>query len=330
VDGKHFYSVEAEKRGERLMERPNPWPKYRSFWFMQAHKPILEQDSVEGHSVRAMYLLTAVADLVRFDKESKNHSGNANGNGSAITTSTNGTKSIAPSYRHALHRLWHNMVSKKMYLTGGIGAIHQWEGFGIDYFLPQSTSSGGCYAETCASIGVMMLAERFLQIDLDGKYADVMELCLYNAVLTALSLDGTKFTYVNQLASSEDEEGGKDGAGDGGNGETSLSKREAWFECACCPPNVCRTMGILGGYVWSHGEGEDGVFVNVHLYTSATLKFEASGGQKVELKQQGNWPWEGDVWFELKTSTDVPVTIRLRIPAWAEGYEVCFPFLFVH
>ncbi|RDL36405.1 uncharacterized protein BP5553_05757 [Venustampulla echinocandica] len=324
VDGKHFYSAEAEKRGEKLMERQNPWPKCRSFWYMQAHKPILEQDSVEGHSVRAMYLLTAVADLVRLDEESKNYSGNANGNDSAITTPNGGTQTTATPYRDPLHRLWHNMINKKMYLTGGIGAIHQWEGFGIDYFLPQGTSSGGCYAETCASIGVMMLAERLLQIDLDGKYADVMELCLYNAVLTAMSLDGTKFTYVNQLASSEDEEGGKDGgAGDGGNGGSSLSKREAWFEVACCPPNVCRTMGILGGYVWSHGEDEGGVFVNVHLYTSASLEFQAGGGQKkVELKQESNWPWEGDVKFELKTSSDIPVTIRLRIPAWAEGYEI--------
>ena len=109
--------------------------------YQQAHLPIVEQESIEGHSVRAMYLLTALADLIRVDKNS----------------STN-------DYNNALHRLWKNMVNKKMYLTGAIGAIKQWEGFGIDYFLPQGTDEGGCYGETCAAIGVVMLAERMLQV----------------------------------------------------------------------------------------------------------------------------------------------------------------------
>lgn len=108
---------------------------------MQAHEPIVDQKTIEGHSVRAMYLLTAVADLVRTDSESSHE-----------------------LRRTALDRLWTNMVEKKMYLTGGIGAQKQWEGFGIDYFLPSGTDEGGCYSETCAAIGVMMLAERLLQV----------------------------------------------------------------------------------------------------------------------------------------------------------------------
>lgn len=272
------------------MERPDYTPKSKSYWYQQAHKPILEQESVEGHSVRAMYLLTAVADLVRLDSSNTSQS-------SDISTST--------EYQQALIRLWNNMVDKKMYLTGGIGAIKQWEGFGIDYFLPQGTDDGGCYAETCASIGVMMLAERLLQVDLDGRYADVMEMCMYNAVLTAMSADGRSFTYVNQLASSE----------------TDVSKREEWFECACCPPNMTRTMGILGGYVWTHGLDGAAAFVNVHQYTSAALTFQV-GQTSVELKQESNWPWNGDVNFSLKTSAPVSVSIRLRIPAWAEGFKV--------
>jgi hypothetical protein len=140
-NGKHYYDVEAEERGERFYERPKYFPLPRSYWYQQAHKPILEQETIEGHSVRAMYLLTAVADLM-------NKSKGKQGKG----------------YSEALHRLWSNMVEKKMYLTGGIGAMDAWEGFGIDYFLPQSTDEGGCYAETCAGIGVMMLAERLLQV----------------------------------------------------------------------------------------------------------------------------------------------------------------------
>lgn len=105
--------------------------------------PIVEQETVEGHSVRAMYLLTAVTDLVRiFGLDSK----------------------VGTTFMPAVNRLWSNMVERKSYVTGGIGAIKQWEGFGIDYFLPHGTDEGGCYAETCAAIGVMMLSERLLQV----------------------------------------------------------------------------------------------------------------------------------------------------------------------
>jgi DUF1680 family protein len=112
--------------------------------YMQAHVPIEEQQTIEGHSVRAVYLLTAVADMVRMDQSN------------AVSKSHN--------LQRALYRLWDNMVQRKMYVTGGIGAIKQWEGFGPDNFLPQGTDDGGCYAETCASIACMMLAERMLQV----------------------------------------------------------------------------------------------------------------------------------------------------------------------
>jgi len=138
VNGKHYYTVEAEARGELEYQRPSYYPQPKSYWYQQAHKPIVEQETIEGHSVRAMYLLTALAQLQEL--------------------------APSPDYKKALDRLWTNMTAKKMYLTGGIGAIKQWEGFGIDYFLPHGTDEGGCYAETCASIGVMMLAERMLQV----------------------------------------------------------------------------------------------------------------------------------------------------------------------
>jgi DUF1680 family protein len=290
ADGRHFYTVEAEKRGEREMERPDYTPKAKSYWYQQAHKPIVEQKSVEGHCVRAMYLFTSVADLIRLEEKS------------GIATVGNHSSS---DYLQTLLQLWDNMTERKMYLTGGIGAMKQWEGFGIDYFLPQGTDDGGCYAETCASIGVMMLAERLLQVDLDGRYSDAMERCMYNAVLTAMSADGKSFTYVNQLASSEPD----------------ISKREEWFECACCPPNMTRTMGILGGYIWTHGFDAAGsnAFINVHQYTSATLSF-AAGEETISLTQQSDWPWNGDVKFDVKSH--VPVCIRLRIPAWAPGFKV--------
>lgn len=291
VQGKHFYLNEAQKRGEKPSDRPDSWPTAHSYWYEQAHKPILEQQTIEGHSVRAMYLLTAVADLVRQSR---------------IVESD---PKQFDMYKTTCERLWNNMVNKKMYLTGGIGAIEQWEGFGIDYFLPQSTDEGGCYAETCASIGVMMLAERMLQLELNGKYADIMELALYNTVLGGMSQNGKEFLYENHLASCP----------------VRPSKREEWFDCACCPPNLTRTLGMLGGYMWSsHIESND-VTISVHLYNSAVLTLDV-GGQKVTLKQETNWPWGGTITFTLDAPPSVNVTINLRIPGWVKPFENHMPF----
>lgn len=231
-----------------------------------------------------MYLLTALADHVRSSK-----------------TKDTQVKELA------LQRLWANMVCQKMSITGGIGAQKKWEGFGIDYFLPQSTDEGGCYNETCAAIGVMMLAERFLQIDLDRKFADIMELCFFNAVTTGMSSCGTKFTYVNQLASSDED----------------LSKRKDWFTCACCPPNVTRLLGYIGGYLWTYclDAAAMSLDVNVHLYSSATLRMPV-GNKTVELKQTSNWPWEGNIDFKLSSFQEISTTVKLRIPAWAQKWKV--------
>ncbi|RYP60198.1 hypothetical protein DL769_008222 [Monosporascus sp. CRB-8-3] len=287
-DGEHFYDWEARRRGDSPWKRPDAYPVSGEHWYNQSHAPIVEQRSVEGHAVRAMYLLTGVADLLCLE----------NNNGVA--------DSKKDAYFEALTRLWDNMVDRKMYLTGGIGAMEQWEGFGIDYFLPQGSDEGGCYNETCASIGAVMLAERLLHLDLDARYGDIMELCLYNNVMTGMGLDGASFTYANQLASSE----------------AKPSRRERWFEVSCCPPNLMRLFGSLGGYLWDYGAAAAGspgeVFVNVHLYTTAVVTF-AVEGQSMSLEQRSNWPWEGTVSFNLKAPSSMNTTIRLRIPGWAQG-----------
>jgi DUF1680 family protein len=154
----------------------------------------------------------------------------------------------------------------------------------------------------------MMLAERLLQVELHSHYADILELCLYNAVLTGMSLDGKGFTYVNQLGSSE-----KD-----------LSRRYEWFECACCPPNVTRTLGCLGGYLWSYKINNETqkTTVNVHLYTSATLRFQVADS-RIEITQKTQWPWNGDVSFSVNIDgPPVDLELRLRIPGWASTWEV--------
>lgn len=307
-DKPHYYDWEMARRGEEAHKRPNSYPMARDYWYCQAHAPILAQPSVEGHAVRATYLLTAVADLVALQHDPRTP-----------------PLARAQEWRAALSRLWDNMVSKKMYLTGAVGAVAQWEGFGIDYFLPQAPDEGGCYAETCASIGVMMLAERLLASRLDAGYADVMELCLYNTVMGSMSLDGKAFTYENYLASCPG----------------ALCRREDWFECSCCPPNVSRLFGSLGGYLWHFGSGrsadhpeeedddDDEVFINVHLYTTAKLEFQSRRGAPVSLQQKTNWPWEGNILFTLGPSScqhpPVKEYVRLRVPRWSSGHYTLTP-----
>jgi DUF1680 family protein len=144
-------------------------------------------------------------------------------------------------------------------------------------------------------------------MDLDGKYADVMELCFYNAVLTGMSINGKQFTYVNQLASTD----------------TDLSKRAEWFTCAFCPPNIARLLGYIGGYLWSHrvDEKSKSIQINVHLYSSATLKVPA-GSTSVELEQQSNWPWDSKVNFALRNASELAIAIKLRIPGRATDWQV--------
>ncbi|KAF2228042.1 hypothetical protein BDZ85DRAFT_210397 [Elsinoe ampelina] len=279
-DGKHFFAAEAEARGWHPFQRPSYYPKPQSFWYNQSHKTILEQDSVEGHSVRAMYLLTAVAALDKYRVERKQE------------------------YRDALVRLWDNMVSKKMYINGGVGAIADWEGFSIDYFLPQGTDEGGCYAETCAAIGVMMLAERMLQIDLNGKYSDIMELCLFNSVLCCMSTDGKRFTYVNQLASSE----GKP------------ARFEPWFTCACCPPSLSRTLGFLTGYLRTTNVDHDAntAHISVHIPAAGTTTLKVNN-ETVTLDIDSDYPLSGTINFTLHSPSSVSTTLAIRIPPWASS-----------
>ena len=223
-----------------------------------------------------MYLLAALADLIRIDNK------------------------LEKGYTDALYRLWSNMVNKKMYLTGGIGAIKQWEGFGIDFFLPQGTDDGGCYAETCASIGVIMLADRLLEIERNGSFGDIMELNLYNAVLTGVSTDGKSWTYVNQLASSDED----------------LSQRSDWFTVACCPPNVLRLLGDLAGYCFSAKKQKSKLDLTITLYADMEIT-EKVGSSEVKVLVKTDWPLSGLVDFEVKCPEDVELTMHLRIPGWA-------------
>ncbi|KAJ8130593.1 hypothetical protein O1611_g3034 [Lasiodiplodia mahajangana] len=281
-EGKMYYEWEREKRGDNPWKRPDCYPMHLDYWYSQAHMPILQQKTIEGHAVRALYLFTGVANLLSLDEL--------------------GIKPFAAreQYLETLRALWNNMVDKKMYLTGGIGSMMQWEGFGIDYYLPQGSDEGGCYNETCASIGVMMLAERLLHVELNSKYADVMELCLYNAVMTAMSLGGNAFTYVNQLASSEKDKNIRAAYANRGLGDllSGLTRPAARRMCRDYSAALAATFGTMA--------------VDEH---------------PVVLEQKSNWPWEGNVIFQLEVPPTANTTIRLRIPSWAKRRFTLTPTL---
>src|SRR5512133_3045530 len=219
-DYPHYYDVEARARGE---DPAKFWAK--TYDYCQAQVPIRDQQKVVGHAVRAMYLYSAAADLA-----------GENDDASLLET---------------CDRLWDNLITKRMYLTGGIGPSRHNEGFTEDYDLPDETA----YAETCATIGLVMWNHRLLQFQGERKFADVMERGLYNGFLSGVSLDGTRFLYENPLSTAGDRH------------------HEEWFICPCCPPNVARTIASIGKFFYSTGPQD----LWLHLYAGNTTDLEVGG-----------------------------------------------------
>ncbi len=232
--------------------------------YHQDHLPIREMDEVVGHAVRAIYFNTGAADLWLETGE--------------------------PALGHALNRLWLNMTARKMHISGGLGARYDGEAFGEDFELPNARA----YTETCAAIASVMWNWRMLLATNEARYADVMELALYNSVLSGLSLDGQSYFYQNPLAD------------DGGH------RRQAWFGTACCPPNLARLLPSLGGYIYSVGDDD----VWVHLYAEGMARLTLPGGRTVELRQTTRYPWDGEI--EIAVACVGDLTLHLRVPAWCE------------
>ncbi|KAK8861777.1 hypothetical protein IAR55_002600 [Kwoniella newhampshirensis] len=206
-------------------------------------------------------------------------------------------------------RLLTDAVDNKMYVTGGFGTEPAWEGFShIPHRLPQSTGEGGCYAETCASIACMMTSERILSHGLDGKVRDVMELCLLNAVLGGGSLDGKQFSYANKLATWGDE----------------VATRKDWFEVCCCPPNLSRTLGMIGGYTWSAkvDEASKIISLNVYLHLSATREIELPDGKTAKVSMESGMPWVGEANWKLEAPEGWTWKVSVPCPDYAEDVKV--------
>ncbi len=195
-----------------------------------------------------------------------------------------------PALCAALERLWENTATRQAYVSGGLGARHEGEAFGDDYELPNTRA----YAETCAAVGSVMWNRRLLALDGNARYADALETALYNGALAGLSLDGQAYCYANPLR------------------DDGRHRRQPWFDCACCPPNVARLLASLPGYCCSLSA--EGVWV--HLYAGGVARLRLADGRAVGLRQHTRYPWDGEVMIEVEA--EGPFDLFLRVPAWCE------------
>lgn len=234
--------------------------------YSQDHMPVKQQNEAVGHAVRFGYLYSGVTDVA------------------AIT----GDK----EYMDAAERVWENVVSKKLYITGGIGARGMGEGFGENYELPNMTG----YCETCASIANVYWNHRMFLMTGDAKYFDVLERTLYNALLSGISLGGDRFFYDNLLE------------------DNGTFERQPWFGCACCPGNITRFMASVSGYQYAFDDQR--VFVNLFAGSRADFLFR---GSEITLELETMYPWDGKISLEVETTRPVRFDLCIRIPGWARN-----------
>ena len=271
-NSEYFYE-EREKRGW-VHFNMNPLDTKYS----QCYAPVRQQTTAEGHSVRAVYMYTAMARLAGINKDN--------------------------GLLNACRILWDNIIEKRMYITGGIGSTAEYEGFTIDYDLPNDT----VYAETCASIGLIFFSKSMLNtVGPCNKYSDVMEQVLYNGVISGMQLDGKSFFYVNPLE-----------VNPGVSGELPGYKhvkpvRQGWYACACCPPNMARLLTSLGKYAWDY---TDNMIIS-HLFIGGEACFK-----NADIRLDADYPWNGNIKYTITPHTKDEFCLAVRIPSWCKAYKV--------
>jgi DUF1680 family protein len=280
VTGKKMYLELAklflDRRGHGKREYNDSTGKpWETSTYAQDHEPVTEQTEAVGHAVRAAYMYTAMADI-------------------AALTGDN-------DYLIAIDSLWQNVVTKKLYLTGGIGAGNGAEAFGANYELPNNA-----YAETCAAIANVFWNYRMFLLHGDAKYIDVLERTLYNGLLSGISLGGTLFFYPNPLRS--------DGISPFNRGAAG---RSPWFDCSCCPTNLCRFIPAVAGYAYAVKDND--VYVNLFINSEAEIN---TGNGVLQIAQSSNYPWDGDINFEIKNEDPLDASLLIRIPGWARNMPV--------
>lgn len=237
--------------------------------YNQAHILPVDQTEAVGHAVRATYMYSGMADIAALKNDNR--------------------------YLNAITRIWEDLVYRKMYVTGGIGASGGNEGFAGPYVLPNMTA----YCETCASIGNIFFNHRLFLFHGDAKYYDIIEKTLYNSMLSGVSLSADRFFYPNPLESK------------------GQHKRQAWFGCACCPSNIARFMPAIPGYIYAVADKD----IYINLYASNRAKINA-GKQNIVIVQDTQYPWEGRVEISVEPEKETNFTLRLRIPGWARNEAI--------
>ena len=249
---------------------------YENGTYFQDDKPVIDQDEAEGHAVRAMYLYSGMADVAALTGDS--------------------------AYIRAIDKIWNNMVGKKMYVQGSIGAVGDGERFGDNYELPNATA----YNETCAAIGSVFWNQRMFLLHGDSKYIDVLEKTLYNGLISGVGLDGKSFFYTNAMQVSNSF-----------NHPDLERERSGWFTCSCCPTNVVRLLPSIPGYIYA----QNGNDVYVNLFISGTGSLTVNN-KALKITQQNNYPWDGALAFTIDPASAMEMNLRIRMPGWAQDQAI--------
>ena len=249
---------------------------WKSGAYWQDNIPVVAQEEAEGHAVRAGYLYSAIADVA------------------ALT----GDDSLI----HAIDKIWNNVVEKKMYVQGSVGAIGNGERYGNNYELPNATA----YNETCAAIANVYWNYRMFLLHGDSKYIDVLEKILYNGLLSGIGLDGKSFFYTNAMQVTNNFK----------HADIEFT-RSGWFECSCCPTNLVRLIPSIPGYMYA--QKDDNLFVNLFINGTANISIKNT---PLQITQQNNYPWNGNLQFTVTPEKTTAFNLLVRIPGWAQNKAI--------
>jgi DUF1680 family protein len=265
-----------EERGHYKGYDSTSKDSWKSGAYWQDNMPVVDQEEAEGHAVRAGYLYAAVADVA------------------ALT----GDDSLL----RAIDKIWTNVVDKKMYVQGSVGAIGDGERYGNNYELPNATA----YNETCAAIALVYWNYRMFLLHGDSKYMDILEKSLYNGLISGVGLDGKSFFYTNAMQIR--------------NSFTfpqMEATRSGWFECSCCPTNLARLIPSIPGYMYA--VNEDNLYINLFINSSADLSVR---NKPVQVVQTNNYPWDGGLTFTINPKAAAAFNLLVRIPGWAQNKAI--------